>query len=46
MIHPTAIVDPRAEIDASAVVGPYVRGYAPHPVWGRDYTSAYLETPR
>jgi ABC-type transport system substrate-binding protein len=25
---------------------PYVRGYAPHPVWGRDYTSAYLETPR
>ena len=24
MIHPTAIVDPRAEIDASAEVGPYV----------------------
>ena len=24
MIHPTAIVDPRAEIDASAEIGPYV----------------------
>jgi len=25
---------------------PYVRGYVPHPVWGRDYTSTWLEAPR
>jgi ABC-type transport system substrate-binding protein len=22
---------------------PYVRGFAPHPVWGRDFTSAWLD---
>jgi ABC-type transport system substrate-binding protein len=25
------------------VVQPYVAGYAPHPVWTRDYTSAWLD---
>ena len=25
------------------VVQPYVRGYAPHPVWLRDYSSAWLD---
>jgi ABC-type transport system substrate-binding protein len=25
------------------VVQPYVAGYAPHPVWQRDYTSAWLD---
>jgi oligopeptide transport system substrate-binding protein len=25
------------------VTQPYVRGYEPHPVWGRDYTSAWLD---
>jgi hypothetical protein len=25
------------------VVQPYVAGYAPHPVWLRDYTSAWLD---
>lgn len=25
------------------VTQPYVRGYAPHPVWIRDYTSAWLD---
>ena len=25
------------------VVQPYVRGYAPHPIWMRDYTSAWLD---
>ncbi len=25
------------------VVQPYVKGYAPHPLWGRDYTSAWLD---
>jgi ABC-type transport system substrate-binding protein len=25
------------------VVQPYVRGYEPHPVWGRDYTEAWLD---
>jgi ABC-type transport system substrate-binding protein len=27
------------------VVQPYVAGYAPHPVWLRDYTSAWLDGP-
>ena len=25
------------------VLQPYVRGYAPHPIWIRDYTSAWLD---
>jgi peptide/nickel transport system substrate-binding protein/dipeptide transport system substrate-binding protein len=25
------------------VTQPYVRGYAPHPIWLRDYTSAWLD---
>jgi ABC-type transport system substrate-binding protein len=25
------------------VIQPYVRGYAPHPIWVRDYTSAWLD---
>jgi len=25
------------------VVQPYVRGYAPHPIWTRDYSSAWLD---
>ncbi|HVK87256.1 MAG TPA: ABC transporter substrate-binding protein [Kofleriaceae bacterium] len=25
------------------VIQPYVRDYAPHPVWGRDYTGAWLD---
>ena len=25
------------------ITQPYVRGYAPHPVWGRDYTHAWLD---
>jgi len=25
------------------VTQPYVRGYEPHPVWGRDYTSTWLD---
>ena len=25
------------------VIQPYVRGYAPHPIWIRDYTSAWLD---
>jgi hypothetical protein len=24
------------------VTQPYVHGYAPHPVWGRDFTSAWI----
>ena len=28
---------------STEVTQPYVRGYAPHPVWGRDYTSAWLD---
>jgi ABC-type transport system substrate-binding protein len=25
---------------------PYVHGYTPHPVWGRDYTQATIEVPK
>ena len=25
------------------VTQPYVQGYEPHPVWGRDYESAWLD---
>jgi ABC-type transport system substrate-binding protein len=28
---------------STEVVQPYVRGYAPHPIWMRDYTSAWLD---
>jgi ABC-type transport system substrate-binding protein len=30
---------------AIEVVQPYLRGYAPHPVWIRDYSSAWLDLP-
>jgi peptide/nickel transport system substrate-binding protein len=29
--------------EMTEVTQPYVRGYEPHPVWGRDYTSARIE---
>jgi ABC-type transport system substrate-binding protein len=29
--------------DQVEVVQPTVRGYAPHPVWGRDFTTAWLD---
>ena len=29
--------------ELTEVTQPYVRGYAPHPVWGRDYTSVWLD---
>jgi ABC-type transport system substrate-binding protein len=32
--------------ELTEVTQPYVHGYAPHPVWGRDYTSASIEVPR
>jgi ABC-type transport system substrate-binding protein len=28
---------------STEVVQPYVRGYAPHPIWIRDYTAAWLD---
>jgi ABC-type transport system substrate-binding protein len=32
--------------EMTEVTQPYVRGYTPHPVWGRDFTSAWIEAPR
>ena len=28
---------------ATEVTQPYVRGYAPHPIWGHDFTTAWLD---
>ena len=33
-------------IHVSGTTQAYVRGYTPHPVWGRDFTSAWIEAPR
>src|SRR5215831_3763 len=41
MIHPTAIVDVRAEIDASAVVGPYVVIEGPARIGARTRLAAH-----
>jgi peptide/nickel transport system substrate-binding protein len=32
--------------EMTEVTQPYVHGYTPHPVWGRDYTSAAIEGAR
>jgi len=32
--------------EMTEVTQPYVHGYVPHPVWGRDYTSTSIEVPR
>ncbi len=42
MIHSTAIVDPRAEVDASAVVGPYVVIEGPARIGSRTRIAAHV----
>ncbi|MET0151465.1 MAG: acyl-ACP--UDP-N-acetylglucosamine O-acyltransferase [Candidatus Binatia bacterium] len=41
MIHPTAVVDPRAEIDASASIGPYVVIEGPARIGTRTQIAAH-----
>jgi UDP-N-acetylglucosamine acyltransferase len=41
MIHPTAVVDPRAQIDASATIGPYVVIEGPARIGARTRIAAH-----